>query len=46
MVEGVEELCMVLSSEGELPAVAVKFGDQYTSVVSCQPQAAVLRKIR
>src|SRR4029077_2942810 len=44
-VEGVEKLCMVLSSEGERPAVAVKFSNQHTCVVSCQLQAAVLGKI-
>src|SRR4029077_6233348 len=44
-VEGVEKLCMVLSSEGERPAVAVKFSNQHTFVVSCQLQAAVLGEI-
>src|SRR5580700_7726677 len=44
-VEGVEKLCMVLSSEGEWSAIAVKFSNQHTSVVSCQLQAAVLGKI-
>src|SRR5580704_10975210 len=44
-VEGVEKLCMVLSSEGEWPAVAMKFSNQHTFVVSCQFQAVVLGKI-
>ena len=44
-VKGVEKLCMVLSGEGERPAVAVKFSNQHTFVVSCQLQAAVLGKI-
>ena len=44
-VEGVEKLGMVLSSEGERPAVAVKFSNQRAFVVSCQLQAAVLGKI-
>src|SRR5580692_8068102 len=44
-VEGFEKLCMVLSSEGERPTVAVKFSNQHTCVVSCQLQAAVLGKI-
>jgi hypothetical protein len=44
-VEGVQKLCMVLSSESKRAAVAVEFNNQHTFVVSCQLQAAVLGRI-